>query len=446
MPVNCPYCDREFRGPKLNARHLAKCNPEGSPKVPSCLCGHESSSLTQMKRHRRVCSVWQGRDKVVVAESRRRQTAQVRYGVDNARQSPEANAKRKATCKARYGAENPFCRGASTFDKVQALAAENRPVLKGADNPFAWSGVQEKIRDHWQREHGVDNPQQVPEIRAQTRATVVERYGGELRGSPILRERIDQTNMERYGSAEPSRHLDVKAHIRATNMERFGVPWTSMDPAIRQKQVDTMIERWGSHFFASEEGKEILRGILMDKYGVEFPSQIDGHRDRVEATCLERYGVTHPMQLEEFREKARQTCIARYGTPFPGLMTQGMNKLEAKVSTFCSDLLFTGDGAFWKKLPLLGRYKNPYFIMPGPVPDHPHRGVQRVVEVFGDFWHSRIFTGKAPFEHEQELIDAYEGIGIACLVVWESDVKQDAEGVAAKVQRFVGGSSVGAEE
>ena len=440
MSVNCPYCKREFQGSRVNSRHLAKCHPEGSPKVPPCLCGHESTSLTQMKRHRRQCAVWQGRDKAAIAEARRRETSLERHGVVDARRSPAANARRKSTNKARYGAENPFCRDASTFDKVQASVAGKRPVLRGSDNPFADGEVQAKILQHWQEHYGVDNPQQVPAIRERTKQTNMDRYGvEETLASPEIRQQIVTTCIERYGGPAPSCDPEVQAKAKVTNMERFGVPWTSMDPVVRQKQLDTMIKRWGSHFFASDEGKAIVRDTLMERYGVEFPGKIEGHWAKAVKQFQKRYGVDHPLQLSEFLEKARQTCIARYGTPFPGLCAVGMNLLEKKVGAMCSQLIFTGDGAFWRKLPLLGQYKNPDFIVPGPDPGHPLRGVEKVVEVFGDFWHSRMKTGKLPFDHEQELVDAFRDIGIACLVVWEGGVKRDAVGVAERVQQFVGG-------
>lgn len=155
MPVTCPYCSREFKGDKLNARHLNKCNP--APPPPPCLCGHESTSLTQMKRHRRTCDAWQNRDKKALANERRRQTSLERYGVEDARRSVEANAKREGTNLERYGAVNPFARESSVFDKVQASLEGKHPVLRGSDNSFAKPEVQAKIRAHYQREHGVGN-------------------------------------------------------------------------------------------------------------------------------------------------------------------------------------------------------------------------------------------------------------------------------------------------
>lgn len=205
MPVTCPHCGRQFKGDRLNARHLSKCNPDSSPKVPPCLCGHESTSLTQMKRHRRTCEVWQNRDRKALANARRRETSLARHGVEDARRTPEADAKRAQTNQERYGAENPFCRDSVVFDKVQASLEGKRPILKGEDNPFAWDDVKDKIRDHWQQEHGVENPQQVPEIREQTRATNLERYGvEEPLSSPEIREQIRATCEDKYGGPVPS--------------------------------------------------------------------------------------------------------------------------------------------------------------------------------------------------------------------------------------------------
>jgi hypothetical protein len=114
-----------------------------------------------MKRHRKTCEAWQARDKKAVRNQRRKATSLERYGVEDAAHAPEVQARRAATNLAKYGAENPFCKEASTFDKVQASLEGKRPVLRGADNPFAKPEVKAKIRDHWMQEHGVENPQQV---------------------------------------------------------------------------------------------------------------------------------------------------------------------------------------------------------------------------------------------------------------------------------------------
>lgn len=415
----CPYCQREFSGNKLNARHLAKCNPDLTQKTPPCLCGHESSSATQMKRHRQGCPTWQARDRQSVRRVRMEATSLERYGVTDASHAPEVQARRAATNLDRYGAGNPFSREASTFEKVQESLEGKRPVLKGDANPFARPEVQEKIRRHWQREHGVGGPQQVPEIRALTKVTNEERYGGELLGSPELRAKSAATNLARYGAEFAGGTSVVQAKVIATNLARYGVPHTCMDPAVRRKQLEAMEARYGSHYFASEVGKVEVRAALMEKYGVEFPGAIEGHWEKVLVTFRQNYP----------------------DLAWPGMTArprQGANKLEQQVGGMCPQLMFTGDGSFWRNLSKLGHHKNPDFIVPGPDPEHPKRGVTKVVEVFGNFWHARMFTGKANWDHEQELIDAYAEIGIECLILWESEVKHDPEGVRSRLAAFVG--------
>jgi len=385
-----------------------------------------------MKRHRRTCAVWQNRDKKAIRESRRKKTSLERYGVEDASQIPEVQARRAATNRERFGADNPFSKEASTFDKVQASLEGKRIGLKGSDNPFARPEVQKKIRAYWQR-----NPQRASEIREQTKATNLERYGAEEPLSlPEVREHIKDTCEALYGGPAPSCDPEVMERARKTNRERYGVDWTCQDPDIRRRQLETMEENWDGHFFASAEGKAIVRAALTERYGVESPGAIDGHWEKAVTAFQARYGVAHPLQLKVFREKQRATNTRRYGSPFPGLRNRGPNLLERRVGRMCPSLIFTGDGAFWKLLPKLNHYKNPDFIVPGPDPAKPKKGVTKVVEVFGDFWHSRIFTGKAPFDHEQELIEAFREIGITCLIIWESEVRQNREGVSAKLSEF----------
>jgi len=417
----CPYCNRSFT--TITSRHKAVC--DGWPKLDKpdpCLCGHESTSLTQMKRHRAKCDTWQSRDAAGVRRSRMRATSLARYGVEHANQTDEVRARTAATNIERYGAANPFSREASTFDKVQASMDGRRPVLRGADNPFAREDVKAKVRDHWMTTHGVTNPQQVAEIRARTRATAVERYGGELLGSPVLAEKARATNLDRYGDAFPQRTEAVKDKQRETNIERWGVPWTGMHPEVRARQLETHHERYGSHWFASDEGKAEIQRVMRERYGVEHPSHMEGWWERVVATNMERHGVPYPVMLGRFRN--------------------GPNNLELKVLDLAPDgvLRFTGDGGYWRFLPLLGRHKNPDFVVVRPDcdPEHPFRGSTKVIEAFGDFWHSKMLTGRAPFEHERELIEAYADVGLECLVIWESEVESDPEAVRSRVAAFLG--------
>jgi hypothetical protein len=280
--------------------------------------------------------------------------------------------------------------------------------------------------------------------------------------SPVLAEKARATNRALYGDAFPQRTEEIKNKVQETNLARYGVPWTSMDPETRRKQLETHHEKWGSHYFASDEGKTQIRSVMTERFGVEFPGAIEGHWDRAVQTFKERYGVEHPLQLSEFLDKRRDTVLEKYGVenvlqnddvrdkmvstkmekygnPWGPSPISGPNGLERKVLALAPEgsLLFTGDFSFWRWLPKLGHHKNPDFIVPGPDSENPKKGVTRVVEAFGDFWHSKMFTGRAPFEHEQELIDAYKEVGIECLVLWESEVSGFPDEVQARLLEFI---------
>ena len=395
-----------------------------------------------MKRHRQVCGVWKGRDKKAVLQTRQQATLEARYGagVMNARHAPGAEEKRSATNLERYGAENVFARESSVFDQVHASMEGKRPVFYGADNSFAKPETKILIRKRMKEKYGAENPQQVPEIRARTRATNLGRYGHEeILAAPEIREKIVATNEKRYGGPAPSCSPEVLEKQRQTNLERYGVPWTAMDPDVRRRQLETMEANYGSHFFASDEGKQIIRDSLLEKYGVDHWMKTEGAWEKLKAVFQERFGVDHPLQLEWVREKQYETNIRRYGSPFPGFCQNGPNLLERRVLSMASQLQFTGNGRYWRKLPLLGAYKNPDFVLPGieATRAHPWRGATKVVEAFGDYWHSKMFTGKAPFEHEQELIEAYADVDLECLVIWESEVKTDSENVKIRLAEFL---------
>jgi len=431
--ATCPYCNETFASNTINSRHKAICLgwqevlKDTTPRP--CLCGHEAYSRTEMKRHQAECAIWETRHRGTVQMARLSETLQSRYGegVTHPRLIQEAEDRRKVTILARYGAENVFCRESSIFEKVIASQEGKRVILRGAANPFSWPEVREKIKQTHLERLGVENPNQSPIVRARTRATILERYGvPEFGAAPELIARRIATNIERYGGPAPSYSAEIVEKARQTNLERWGVDWTSQNSEVRQRQLDTVIANYGTHFVASVEGRRVIKKILLDRYGVEYAPQIEGHWDKCKKTFLERYGVEHPRQDPKY-----------WATILDKIRIPGPNFLERRFASKNPELIFTGNGSFWCWLPKIGHHKNPDFILPGPDLEHPKRDVTKVIEVFGDFWHSERFTGCSNFEHEQELIGAFADIGIACLVIWESNFTSNPDAVRDRVAAFV---------
>ena len=480
MPISCPHCDRYFpKSDEVNARHKAVCvgwkATHASPKAEPCLCGHTDTSLTQMKRHRQECMTWRGRDRGKVQTERLVKTLRETYKTDtiqSLRDVPGTEDKRKATMRERYGADYAFEKGSTLRPKIEAGQAAARPEGESSLNPFSWAETKEKIRATMETRYGVSHPMHVPEIKAKMQQTSEERHGGIAMGSPTLRARIEATNQVRYGYANAGGAPEVVERARMTNRARWGVDWTCQVPSIRARQAASMQERYGAHYFASEQGRAEVRRSLMEKYGADCPSKIDGFWAKAVATFVRKYGAEHPLQLAEYLDKRRQTCLERYGFDSPvqspevyakivqttvarygvvhlmkipevaearvrkarhGMRSKGMNQLERDFAALHPELHYTGMGDHWVRLSTTGRSKNPDFVLPGLDSVNPTTGVTVVVEIFGDYWHSKIFTGKEPYTHESELVAAYAAEGVRCLVVWEGDFRRDPAAVRERV-------------
>ena len=152
MAYTCAYCGKEFSGPVTSGHtrmcpEFLKANPDRRP--PPCLSGHESTSLTQMKRHRKGCDVWKSRDKEKIRQARQKETFEKKYGkgIDNAACVPGSAEKRAATNLKRYGAPNPFCKGSSLYEQVQSYWDGKDRTAHLDKNNFARPEIKKKIRE-----------------------------------------------------------------------------------------------------------------------------------------------------------------------------------------------------------------------------------------------------------------------------------------------------------
>lgn len=417
----CEYCGKSFEKP-VTSGHKRKCpgflaaNPSTERKPPSCICGHESTSLTQMKRHRAKCDAWKSRDSDSVRNERTRNTFERRYGpgVTNSIHVPEFVAKKTRTMVERYGAENPFSKDASTYEKVQAHWEGKDRTAHLDKNNWARPEVKEKIKETMLARYGVTNPTLDPTIRAKQLATSFERYGDEqtLR-VPSIRQKGIETWLSKYGVPDPMQHSETVEKVRLTNLDRYGVEWTSVHPETRQKQIDTQFSKYGTYYVGSEIGKQIIS------------EKIPEIQEKYKNTCISKYGTTHPMKNHEYAKNHLEHS-----------RRSGPNSLEIEFQSSFPQFMFTGDGSYWRFLPSIGRNKNPDFLLPGPHSESPFRGARAVVEIFGDYWHSEEKTGKSCVDHEVETIDAWSKVGFPCLVIWETEMKTN-EAWKSRVSLFL---------
>ena len=131
-----------------------------------------------------------------------------------------------------------------------------------------------------------------------------------------------------------------------------------------------------------------------------------------------------------------------------------MNNLEKRVKGLLPDNIIFADTKFYvpvhenKKM----TQRNPDFIIVpedilaqvnidiannGYVVDKDlYNKINKVIEVFGDYWHSQRFTGMTPDNHEQHVKTLYAEAGFNCLIIWEHEL-EDINTLQEKINKFL---------
>lgn len=98
---------------------------------------------------------------------------------------------------------------------------------------------------------------------------------------------------------------------------------------------------------------------------------------------------------------------------------QRPNKIESIIDEgTANNCLYTGDGKFWVKIGSQ-RMRNPDFII---------ENTNKVIEVFGDYWHRN--------DSPDEVINEYANAGLDCLVIWEKEIVENKQRVFSLIQKF----------
>lgn len=143
--------------------------------------------------------------------------------------------------------------------------------------------------------------------------TMRERYGAK---SPFCRESSLYTHLydklsEKVGKkiTNPSQVKEIAEKAKQTKIKRYGEAGFDIE-----KQKATCMERYGSeYYFSTDEFREKYKNTCLKKYGVENAFQVEECKEKSKQTCMERYGVKHYSQTAEHTEQCRRTSLEKYG-------------------------------------------------------------------------------------------------------------------------------------
>jgi hypothetical protein len=89
--------------------------------------------------------------------------------------------------------------------------------------------------------------------------------------NPKTREKIESTNMEKYGVKAPAQNHNVRKKTMETNIKRYGVDTPYKNNDIKQKGINTVQHKYGvNNVFALDSVKEKSKDTMQEKYGVEL--------------------------------------------------------------------------------------------------------------------------------------------------------------------------------
>lgn len=161
--------------------------------------------------------------------------------------------------------------------------------------------------------------------------------------------------------------------------------------------------------------------------GIHYPAEVNKRKGRPQA----RLGRKH---TEETRKLMSQRARERgenpeYVSKLLARLQIKPTKIEKQLDSilqkyFPSQWKYVGDGTL-----MIGRY-NPDFAN--------CNGKKQLIEVYGEYWHSSKNKRLTWDKTELGRMMAYNSLGFRCLILWESEVKNE-EAVVARVKQFMEG-------
>lgn len=175
-----------------------------------------------------------------------------------------------------------------------------------------------------------------------------------------------------------------------------------------RKRTKESIEKTRLAHMGLSPSEETRKKISLAHVGMH-PSK--GTIEKVKQTMLKKW------QDPAFRRKAVQAMFVSKFEP---------NKPEKLLIKLFNEILpneyrYVGNGEV-----VVGR-KIPDFIN--------INGQKKIIELFGDFWHSEKRTGRIKIEEENQRIDHFANYGYQTLIIWQSELK-DLENLIRRLVSF----------
>jgi hypothetical protein len=147
----------------------------------------------------------------------------------------------------------------------------------------------------------------------------------------IRRNKIDNTNLVKYGFKNALQNQEVKEKQEKNIFEKYGVINISQNEEAQKKKIETSLKNYGVN---NPSQSQIIKNKKVEtslkNFGVQYPTQSQEIKDKTKNTCVEKYNCENIFQNEEIREKIKKSCLEKYGVENP---SQNEDIQHKKVKT-----------------------------------------------------------------------------------------------------------------
>lgn len=167
--------------------------------------------------------------------------------------------------------------------------------------------------------YGVDNISKASSIKNLKKESYLKKYGVEnVSQSEEIKQQKIQTLQKNYGVDNPLKSEKVKLKQKRTIKELYGVSNSFQTPLSRLKAKITNLKKFGveNPFYSKEFQQVLKKQFNIKKYGIEHPQKLEKIKQKQKQTMLERYGVEngahHPDIIKKMMQNNKKAFIIRH--------------------------------------------------------------------------------------------------------------------------------------
>lgn len=203
---------------------------------------------------------------------------------------------------------SPQCAGI----KSRKPREKKKPLIPWYLDPIKKQQALEKRRQRCYEKYGVYSHQQRPDVKQKTQNTNLERYGHiNPFGNVKVKQKASDTFKKKY-QVGTENHLNLIEKRKKTNQQRYGV----------------------DHPMQNEEIKSLQHETMLKKYGVEHALLNKNINDKRKSTNLKKYGNEEAVASEQVKNKIIESNKEKWGTD---------NWTHIIYSDFAKQILFDRD-------------------------------------------------------------------------------------------------------